>query len=201
VLRVGLTGGIGSGKTEVSRWLAAYGAVVVDADVLAREVVAAGTEGFEEVVRAFGDAVVAADGELDRAQLGRRVFDDDEARRRLERVIHPRVRARAHELEQQAPPGSVVVHDIPLLVETGQAYDFDVVVVVDAPDEVRLDRLTRTRGMDRAEASHRIEAQADRGERLAAADEVVDNSGGLAALGTQVDLLWRRLETAAHGAG
>jgi len=194
---VGLTGGIGSGKSEVSRRLAALGAVVVDADLLAREVVAAGTDGFDEVVAAFGAELVGADGELDRPWLARRVFGDDDARRRLEAVIHPRVRGRAREIELQAADDAVVVHDIPLLVETGQQGDFDLVVVVEAPDDVRLDRLVRTRGMDRVEARARIDAQAPPETRLEAADEVVDNAGELADLDVRVDALWRRLVGAA----
>ena len=193
MLRVGLTGGIGSGKSEVSRRLAACGAVVVDADLLAREVVAPGTDGLGEVVAAFGSAVLGPDGALDRAALGRRVFDHEEARRRLEAVIHPRVRQRAAEIERQADDGAVVVHDIPLLVETGQQGDFDVVVVVDAPDDVRVERLVSERGMAATEARSRIAAQASREQRLAAADEVIDNGSEVSALDAQIDTLWQRL--------
>jgi dephospho-CoA kinase len=196
-LRVGLTGGIGSGKSEVSRRLAALGALVIDADVLAREVVAPGTEGLAAVVAEFGDEILAADGSLDRSALGARVFGDDDARRRLEQVVHPRVRARAAELEAEVAPGTVVVHDIPLLVETGQADAFDAVVVVDAPDEVRLRRLTVGRGMTTDEAKGRIAAQATREQRLAAADHVVTNSGDLDALDRAVEDLWSRLRAAA----
>ncbi len=193
VLRVGLTGGIGSGKSEVSRRLAAHGAVVVDADLLAREVVEPGTDGLAEVVARLGPEVLGPDGALDREEVGRRVFVDDEARRRLEAVIHPRVRQRAAEIERRAADGAVVVHDIPLLVETGQQDDFDVVVVVDAPDDVQTERLVSVRGMDADEARSRIAAQASRERRLAAADEVVDNSGDRSALDAQVDALWHRL--------
>ncbi len=193
MLRVGLTGGIGAGKSEVSRRLAARGAVVIDADVLAREVVAPGTDGLAEVVAAFGPDVLSADGSLDRPALGARVFGDDEARRRLEQVTHPRVRARAAELEAQAGPAAVVVHDIPLLVETGRAGDFDVVGVVDAPAEVRVRRLAAGRGMSGDEARRRIASQAGRDERLAAADHVIVNDGDLPALDAAVDALWRRL--------
>lgn len=201
MLRVGLTGGIGSGKSEVSRRLAARGAVVVDADVLAREVLAAGTEGFHEVVATFGRDVVGDDGEIDRAALGRAVFADESARRRLETIVHPRVRAlaAAHESKAAAAdPDAVVVHDIALLVETGQTADFDVVVVVDAPDDVRVQRLVRSRGMDAGQAHARMRAQAPRSVRLDAADEVVDNSGDLVALNEQVAALWQRLEAAAQ---
>jgi len=193
MVRVGLTGGIGSGKSEVSRRLAARGAVVIDADVLAREMVAPGTEGFAAVVAAFGDAVVGPDGALDRPALGRLVFADLEARRRLEAIIHPRVRARAAEIEAAAPPGAIVVHDIPLLVETGQAGRFDLVLVVDVPPEVQLDRLVQQRGMSPEEAQARIASQAVREDRLAAADVVVDNSGTLAELDDRLDEIWPRL--------
>ena len=193
MLRVGLTGGIGSGKSEVSRRLAAYGAVVIDADALAREVVAPGTDGLAAVVAAFGDQVVGPDGRLDRVALGRRVFDDAEARRRLEAIIHPRVRARAAEIEASAAEDAVVVHDIPLLVESGQAGDFDVVVVVDAPRQVQVSRLMEGRGMSRDEALGRISAQASRADRLKAADVVIHNAGSLGELSDQVERLWRSL--------
>jgi len=196
VLRVGLTGGIGSGKSEVSRRLAERGAVVVDADVLAREVVAPGTDGLTEVVREFGTGVLSPDGSLDRSALGAQVFGDDEARRRLEQIIHPRVRARAAELEAALDPGAVVVHDIPLLIETGQDDDFDVLVVVDAPDDVRVQRLRSTRGMSHDEARSRIAAQATRGQRLAAADHVVINDDSLATLDESVARLWEALRAA-----
>ncbi|WP_026256835.1 dephospho-CoA kinase [Actinopolymorpha alba] len=196
MLRVGLTGGIGSGKSEVARRLASYGAVLIDSDVLAREVVAPGTEGMAAVVEAFGDAVVAADGSLDRAALGRQVFADPAARRRLEAIVHPRVRARAAEIEAAAAaddPRAVVVHDIPLLVETGRADSFDVVVVVDLPEDLQVERLTKLRRMTPEDARARIAAQAPRERRLAAADVVIDNAGDLAALTGQVRALWRRL--------
>ena len=194
MLRVGLTGGIGSGKSEVSRRLAAHGAIVIDADLLAREVVAPGTDGLAEVAEVFGPEVLSADGYLDRPTLGARVFGDDEARRRLERIIHPLVRARAHELEAAAHPDAVVVHDIPLLVETGQNDDFDVLVVVDAPDDVRVQRLASARGMSADEARSRIAAQATREDRLAAADHVVSNDKSLATLDVSVARLWDVLQ-------
>ena len=158
------------------------GAVVIDSDVLAREVVARGTDGLAEVVEAFGDGVLTADGELDRPAVGRIVFGDEAARRKLEAIIHPRVRARAAEIEAAAPDDAVVVHDIPLLVETGQADKFDLVLVVDVPVEVQVERLTRQRGMTDEEAKQRIASQATREQRLAVADLVVDNSGTLADL-------------------
>jgi dephospho-CoA kinase len=194
VLRVGLTGGIGSGKSAVSSRLAARGAVVIDSDVLAREVVAKGTDGLAEVVAAFGDGVLTAEGELDRPAVGRIVFGDEAARRKLEAIIHPRVRARAAEIEAGAPADAVVVHDIPLLVETGQADRFDVVLVVDTPVDVQLERLTTQRGMTEAEAKQRIASQASREERLAVADLVVDNSGTLAELDRRIGEVWDGLQ-------
>ena len=200
MLRVGLTGGIGSGKSAVSSRLAAHGAVVIDSDVLAREVVAKGTDGLAEVVAAFGDGVLTADGELDRPALGRIVFGDEPARRRLEAIIHPRVRSRAAEIEAQAPVGTIVVHDIPLLVETGQVERFDLVLVVDVPVGVQLDRLTTQRGMAEAEAKQRIASQAGRADRLAVADLVVDNSGTLTDLDRRIDEVWDTLrQRAGHG--
>jgi dephospho-CoA kinase len=193
MLRVGLTGGIGSGKSSVSRFLAEHGAVVIDADVLAREVAAPGTSGLAEIVIAFGPEMVTDDGELDRAAMGRRVFGDDEARRRLEAIIHPRVRARAAEIEASAPTDAVVVHDIPLLVETGQGDRFDVVLVVDAPPDVQVARLVGERQMTEAEARVRIAAQADRERRLAAADHVLSNDGSMEQLRAAVDQLWGEL--------
>ena len=193
VLRVGLTGGIGSGKSEVSRRLRALGAVVIDADVLAREVVAQGTDGLAEVVGVFGPGVVDEHGALDRPKLGVIVFGDDEARKRLEAIVHPRVRARAAEIEAAAGPDAIVVHDIPLLVETGQADRFDTVVVVDAPPDAQLERLTGGRGMTADEALARIRSQASREDRLAVAGHVVDNSGTLDDLDRRVTELWERL--------
>lgn len=206
VLRVGLTGGVGSGKSTAARLLAGHGAVVVDADVLAREVVAPGTDGLVQVIKRFGSDVLAQEGPLDRAKLGRLVFADPVARADLEAIVHPRVRAAAQTLEDAAvreAPDAVVVHDIPLLVETGQAGPgsrFRPVVVVDASDEVRIARLV-TRGMSDPEARARMTAQAGRAERLAAADVVLDNEGPPGALAAQVGALWRRLRAAAAAGG
>ena len=192
MLRVGLTGGIGSGKSSVATRLRERGAVVIDSDLLAREVVARGTDGLAEVVEAFGD-VLTADGELDRPAVGRIVFGDEVARRKLEAIIHPRVRARAAEIEAGAPDDAVGVHDIPLLVETGQGDKFDLVLVVDVPVEVQVARLTRDRGMTDEEAKARIGSQATREQRLAVADVVVDNSGSLADLDARIDEIWTTL--------
>jgi dephospho-CoA kinase len=178
-VRVGLTGGVASGKSTVSAMLRELGAVVVDADQLAREVVAPGTEGLTEIVEAFGEGVLTPEGELDRPAMGAIVFGDEEARRRLEAIIHPRVRRRGAELEAAAGPDTVVVHDIPLLAETGQAEAFDAVVVVDVPVETQVRRMVDLRGMSREEAEARIAAQASREERLAVATHVIDNTGTL----------------------
>ncbi len=193
MLRVGLTGGIGSGKSSVSAILADRGALVIDADGLARKVVAPGTPGLADILVAFGPGVIGDDGSLDRAAMAQRVFDDPAARQQLEAIIHPRVRARAAEIESQAAADAVVVHDIPLLVETGQGDRFDAVVVVDCPPDVQVERLTRQRGMSRSAAEARIAAQASREDRLALADHVVDNSGSLEQLRTVVDQLWTAL--------
>jgi dephospho-CoA kinase len=176
-MRVGLTGGVASGKSTVSAMLRELGAVVVDADVLARDVVAPGTPGLAAVVAEFGPEVVDADGALDRARLGSVVFADPSRRTALEAIIHPLVRARAAEIEQATPDGVLVVHDIPLLVETGQAERFDAVVVVDVPEALQVERAVRDRRWTEEEARSRVAAQAPRAERLAAATHVVDNSG------------------------
>lgn len=192
MIRVGLTGGIGSGKSEVSRLLAARGAVVVDADALAREVVEPGTPGLASVVAEFGVDLLGTDRALDRAALGRLVFADPAALQRLEAIVHPLVGARAAELFAAAPAGSVVVYDVPLLVENGLEPGYDVVVVVDADTETRLSRLA-ARGLDAADARARMANQASRDERLAAADIVVTNDGSLVDLAVQVDALWAEL--------
>jgi len=186
-VRVGLTGGVASGKSTVSAILAELGAVVIDADLLAREVVAPGTDGLAAVVEEFGPELLGPDGGLDRPRLGALVFADPERRRALEAIIHPRVRARAAEIEAAAPLGSVVVHDIPLLAETGQAASFDAVVVVDVPPEVQVDRMVRIRGMSEEDARARIAAQAARDERLAIATYVVENTGTLEELRARVE--------------
>lgn len=192
-VRVGLTGGIGSGKSAVSSLLADLGATIIDADWLAREVVSPGSPGLAEVVREFGQAVIGADGALDRPAMAAVVFADPSARQRLEAIIHPRVRARAAEIEaaaRAADPAAVVVHDVPLLVETGQQSAYDLLLVVDVPTEVQVHRLVALRGMDETEARSRIAAQASRDERLAAADVVIDNSGTPADLARRVREVW-----------
>lgn len=192
-VRVGLTGGIGSGKSTVSALLREHGAVIVDYDLIAREVVEPGTPGLAAIVQRFGPEVLAADGSLDRPALGAIVFADEASRRDLEAITHPAVRARAAELEGQVGPDDVVVHDIPLLAESGERGPYDVVVVVDVPVEVQADRLVRDRGMSAEEAQARIGAQASRDDRAAVADVVVDNSGSLEELTAAVRDLWQEL--------
>ena len=193
MLRVGLTGGIGAGKSEVSKSLAAQGAVVIDADLIAREVVAPDTDGLAAVIAAFGPDVLGPDGTLDRVRLGDIVFADQQKLTILNSIVHPRVGARMGELEEGAGPGSVVVHDVPLIAENGLASSYDLVVVVDVPPRTQLDRLIRLRGMSREQAQARIAAQASREQRLAIADIVVDNSGSLAELDRQAGELWSEL--------
>lgn len=190
---MGLTGGVASGKSTVSAMLRELGAVVVDADLLAREVVAPGTDGLAEVVEAFGEGVLTPDGELDRPAVAAVVFADEDARRRLEAIIHPRVRQRGAELEASAGPDAVVVHDIPLLAETGQAASFDAVVVVDVPVETQVERMVELRGMSEEEARARVAAQATREQRLAIATHVIDNTGTLEDLRERVTEVFAEL--------
>lgn len=191
MLKLGLTGGIGSGKSTVSRLLAAYGAVVVDADLIAREVVEPGTPGLAAVVEAFGPEV-APGGVLDRDALGALVFGDDEKRKVLSAILHPLIGTRSAELwaAAEAAGAAVLVHDVPLLVENHLEAMYDVVVVVDVPPEVQVDRLVRLRGMTEADARARIAAQTSRETRLASATVVLDNSGTPDQLALQVDALW-----------
>lgn len=199
MLRIGLTGGIGSGKSTVSALLAAKGAVIVDADRIAREVVERGTPGLAAVVEEFGPEVLTAEGDLDRPALAAVVFADPAARRRLDGVVHPLVRARAAEVAAAAPDGAVVVHDVPLLVETGQAGSYDLVLVVRAEPETRVARLVR-RGLTEDDARARIAAQATDEQRAAVADVVLDNDGTESELAAQVDRFWtERVEPARPG--
>lgn len=197
MLRVGLTGGIGSGKSAVAALLAGHGAVIIDADLLSRQAVEPGTPGLAQVVGEFGPEVLNPDGSLNRAALGEIVFADPDARGRLNAIVHPRVRELAVAAEQVAGPDAIVVHVIPLLVETGQAGDFDLVVVVDVDPDVQRRRVTARDGLSQAQAQARIDAQASRERRLAAADLVIDNSGTPQALVRRVSGLWERLRTTA----
>ncbi|MER5298376.1 MULTISPECIES: dephospho-CoA kinase [Streptomyces] len=203
MLKVGLTGGIGAGKSEVSRLLVERGAVLVDADRIAREVVAPGTEGLAAVVETFGEEVLAADGSLDRPKLGAIVFADPDRLAALNAIVHPLVGARSAELERaaaEAGEDTVIVHDVPLLAENGLAPLYDVVVVVDARPETQLDRLVRLRGMTEDDARARMAAQATREKRLEIAGIVVDNDGPLEQLAPRVDEVWRELRLRARAA-
>lgn len=199
--RVGLTGGVAAGKSTVAAMLAELGAVVIDADALAREVVQRGTPGLAAVVEAFGEDVLGADGELDRPAMGRLVFNDTDARRRLEAIVHPLVLERIVELEEAAPPDAVVVHDIPLLAEGGRARDFDAVVVVDAPEEVQLRRMRTDRGWTEEDARSRIGAQASREDRLAVATYVMENTGTREDLRDRVAEVFEDLQARRRGPG
>jgi dephospho-CoA kinase len=200
MIRVGLTGGVASGKSTVATLLVEQGAVLIDADTLSREVVAAGTPGFSAVREAFGEDVVGPDGELDRPALGRVVFADPEARRRLEAIVHPLVFERMQELEQAASSDAVVVHDIPLLAERGPGGtdEFDAVVVVDAPEDLQVQRMTTDRGWTPEDARSRIAAQASREDRLAVATHVVVNTGTREELRRRVHEVLAEI-TVAHG--
>jgi dephospho-CoA kinase len=189
VLRIGLTGGIGSGKSTVSGLLAERGAVIVDADRIAREVVEPGAPGLAAVVDAFGRGVLTTDGTLDRPALAAIVFSDAGARARLDGIVHPLVRSRSAELAAAAPPDAVLVHDVPLLVETGQAASYDLVLVVEADESTRVVRLVQ-RGLTAEDARARIAAQATDDQRRAVADVVLDNSGSPEELAAQVDRFW-----------
>lgn len=195
---VGLTGGIGAGKSTAARLLAERGALILDADVAAREVVAPGTDGLAAVVAEFGDTVLGPDGALDRAALASVIFADPDRRAALNAIVHPRVRGWMAERVIAAPEGSVVVQDVPLLVESGLAGLYELVVVVDAADAVRVARLVRDRGMTEQEASARIAAQAPRERRLAAADVVLNNDGAPKELADQITALWNRIEALAR---
>jgi dephospho-CoA kinase len=196
VLTVGLTGGIGSGKSAAAQRLAARGAVVVDSDAIAREVVAPGTAGLQAVVEAFGPDILNAHGSLDREQLGARVFADPDARQRLNAIIHPRVRQQTavrFAAAEAADPHAIVVNDVPLLVEGALQSLYEVVVVVDVPVETQVERLVTKRGLSESDARARIAAQASREQRLAAANHVIDNRGSLDDLDREVARVWHSL--------
>ncbi|MGM9464868.1 dephospho-CoA kinase [Streptomyces murinus] len=198
MLKVGLTGGIGAGKSEVSRLLVEHGAVLIDADRIAREVVAPGTPGLAAVVEAFGPDILTEDGSLDRPRLGSIVFTDPDRLAVLNSIVHPLVGARSRELEEAAAPDAVVIHDVPLLTENGLAPFYDLVIVVDASPETQLDRLIRLRGMTEEDARARMAAQATREQRRAIADIVIDNDVPLDALRKRVDAVWDDLVHRAH---
>jgi len=193
---LGLTGGIGSGKSTVAAMLARRGAEIIDADAIARDLMEPGTEVFEDVIQAFGHVVLDNSGALDRAALARVVFSDESARERLNGIVHPAVRAESRkrvDAAEEDPDSFVIVQDIPLLVETGQSDSFDGVIVVEAPEAARVERLVTTRGMDPDDARSRIRAQATDEQRRAISTWVIDNSGSEEETEEQVDRLWREL--------
>ncbi len=195
MFRLGLTGGIGSGKSLVSARIASHGAIVIDYDLLAREAVEPGTPALAAIAERFGDDVIAPDGTLDRTALGAVVFGDDTARHDLEAITHPAIFDLAIAREATVPVDAVVVHDHPLLVEVGMDAFCDLVVVVDAPEDVQLERLTTLRGMTEADARARLTAQTSREVRTAAADIVLDNTGSIEELEAKVDEIWTRIST------
>ncbi|MFL6174386.1 MAG: dephospho-CoA kinase [Marmoricola sp.] len=199
--RVGLTGGIASGKSTVSAILAELGAVIIDADALAREVVEKGTPGLAAVVAEFGDGLLTAEGDLDRPAMGELVFNDAGARKRLEAIVHPLVFERIVDLETHAPEGALVVHDIPLLAESGRADTFDAVVVVDAPTDLQVERMLRDRGWTRQDAESRMAAQASREDRNAIATHRIENTGTIEDLRRRVTEVFEELSGSAGAWG
>ena len=203
MLLVALTGGIASGKSTVAGRLAEHGAIVVDADQVARDVVAPGEPALARIAAEFGPEVIAADGSLDRSALGAIVFGDPEARLKLNAITHPAVLERSHALFAAAgarDPDAIVVYDIPLLVEAGRSSEFDLIVVVHAATETRVRRMTELRGMSREEALHRINSQATDTDRFAIADVVIDADGSLEETLAQADALWENLVSRVGGA-
>ena len=196
MMHVGLTGGVASGKSAVAAKLAALGAVIIDADALAREVVEPGTPGLAAIKDTFGEQVLLPDGTLDRPALGAIVFSDADQRAKLNAIVHPLVREQAVALREAAAPGALVVEDIPLLVESGQADRFDAVIVVQAPHDERIRRMIEDRGWSREDAVARMAAQATDEQRAAVADYLLDNSGSLEELEEQVASLYRQLARA-----
>lgn len=197
---IALTGGIGAGKSTVASRFSELGAVVVDADVMARRAVEPGTPALNKLVTTFGDQILRSDGSLNRPKLGALIFSDPSLRLRAEAIIHPAV----HELTQSEirrvtslDPDAIVVYDVPLLVESANPYTFDHVIVVSAPEDLRIQRLVDIRGMSRDEAAHRVASQASEPERLAVADSVIDSSGSLEQTFAQVDELWAHLKKSA----
>ena len=193
MIRLGLTGGIGSGKSTVAGLLAEHGAVVVDADAIARDLVEPGGAALAELVTEFGPRILQADGSLSRGELAALAFSDPIATERLNAIMHPMIRAEAQRRLAEHPDAPVVVYDMPLLVETGQRDLVDLVVVVDVPEELQVERAVRLRGLDEEDVRRRMEVQAARADRLAVADVVIDNAGDLTATREQVDALWRTL--------
>jgi dephospho-CoA kinase len=191
---IGLTGGIGSGKSTIARRLAEHGAHIIDADLVAREVVEPGTSTLAEIVSLFGSHILTSDGSLNRGVLGEIAFNDPDKLIKLNSIVHPAVHARTKELFSQAPADSVVIYDVPLLVETRNEYVFDEIIVASAPVSVRIERLMEHRGMMESEATARIQSQAPEEERLKIASYVIDTSGDISHTYSQVDALWSQIK-------
>lgn len=196
-MRVGLTGGVASGKSTVSAILAELGATIIDGDVLAREVVEKGTPGLARVVEAFGPEILTTSGDLDRPKLGQIVFNDEAKRKQLEAIVHPLVFERYAALEAAAPADGLVVHDIPLLAESGRADTFDAVIVVETPAELQVERMLRDRGWTREDAESRIAAQATPEQRRAIATHLIVNTGTREELRARVEEVYAELVGAA----
>ena len=190
MIRIGLTGGIGAGKSTVAELLRRRGAVVIDADAIARELVEPGGPALDKLVDAFGPGILAADGSLSRGELARLAFADPSATERLNAIMHPLIRAESQRRLESAAGSAVVVYDMPLLVETGQQDLVDAVLVVDVPEAVQLERAVGSRGLDEHDVRRRMAVQASRAERLASADHVIDNSGSPEDTERQVQEMW-----------
>jgi dephospho-CoA kinase len=198
VYLIGLTGGIGAGKSTVAAALAEHGAIVIDADHVAREVVQPGEPALLAIIEAFGPSILLPNGQLDRAALGNIIFSDDEARARLNSIVHPAVRERTMDYFRAAPRGAVVVYDVPLLIEAGSNYPYDLIVVAMASEDVRARRLVELRGMTEAEARSRIESQATDTQRYDVADVIITTDGTMTETYEQVDNLWKTIALRAH---
>lgn len=193
VMRIGLTGGIGSGKSTVANMLADHGAVIIDADAIARELVEPGEPALAELVTEFGPRILREDGTLKRGELAALAFSDARGTERLNAIMHPLIRAESERRISTAGDEAIVVYDMPLLLETGQQEVVDLVVVVDVPEEMQVERAVGQRGLDEADVRRRMQVQVTRSDRLAAADIVIDNSGDLSRTQQEVDRLWQRL--------
>ena len=192
-MRIGLTGGIGSGKSTVANMLADHGAVIIDADAIARELVEPGEPALAELVTEFGPRIIREDGTLNRGELAALAFSDARGTERLNAIMHPLIRAESERRIATAGDEAIVVYDMPLLLETGQQEVVDLVVVVDVPEEMQVERAVGQRGLDEADVRRRMQVQVTRSDRLAAADIVIDNSGDLSRTQQEVDRLWQRL--------
>jgi len=197
VYLVGLTGGIAAGKSTVAKRLVELGAIEIDADVLAKEAVAAGSDGLQAIVKHWGPSILTADGELDRAEMAKIIFKDPKQRQLLEEIVHPAVAARSREMILSAGNDSIVIYNVPLLVEAGVSLPFDIVVTVEAPKSAQIDRMIKQRGMTQEEAEARIAAQASPAQRAQRSEIILNSNQSLGRLLDDTDSLWRKLQSAA----